>query len=102
MDVIEICSDFKNVLRHQRVSRIKRTFQPLSASGNLKFDEAILKFRNHRKAVEKEAEISHMIEEKKSREMVLRDRQAAEMRMRGWWILALETRVLTCTSPQTA
>jgi hypothetical protein len=34
-------------------------------------EEAVLRFRQHRKAVEKEVEICHMIEEEEARDLVL-------------------------------
>jgi hypothetical protein len=56
---------------------MKRVFKPLSL--DKPFDEAITRFRNHKKTVEKEAETSHMIEEAEERALVLRNRQLQEI-----------------------
>jgi hypothetical protein len=45
-------------------------------------EDAVLRFRQHRKVVEKEAEICHMIEEKEARDLVVRNNAAAEARER--------------------
>lgn len=41
-----------------------------------------MRFRKHRKAVDKEAELCHMIEEKEARDLVVRNHEAAEARER--------------------
>jgi len=40
-------------------------------------------FRKHRKEVDKQAEVCHMIEEKEARELVIRNNEAAAARERG-------------------
>jgi hypothetical protein len=61
---------------------MKRMFQPLSPALKLKLDDAVMRFRQHRKAVDKEAELCHMIEEKEARDLVVRNYAAAEARER--------------------
>jgi hypothetical protein len=81
LDIIHICIDFKRSLQEQKASRLKRAFLPLSSSANAHFDDAVTRFRTHRKTVEKEADLCHMIEFKESREMVLREKIEAETRL---------------------
>jgi hypothetical protein len=70
------------LLRNQRKSAAKRIFQPLSPTLKVHLEDAVLRFRQHRKVVEKEAEICHMIEEKEARDLVVRNNAAAEARER--------------------
>jgi hypothetical protein len=49
---------------------------------NAHLEEAVHRFREHRKEVDKEAEVCHMIEEKEARDLVLRNTAAAEARER--------------------
>jgi hypothetical protein len=70
------------LLRNQKKSSVKRIFQPLSPTLNAHLEDAILRFRQHRKAVDKEAELCHMIEEKEARDLVVRNHAAAEARER--------------------
>jgi hypothetical protein len=58
-------------------------FKPLSPALNAHLEEAVERFRQHRKEVDKEAEVCHMIEEKEARDLVLRNNAAAEARERG-------------------
>jgi hypothetical protein len=81
--IIEICTDFKNTLQEQKISSLKRIFKPLSTSESARFDGAIVAFQNHRKLVETEAHLSHMVEESKARGMALHDKEEAEKRARG-------------------
>lgn len=67
----------------QKKSTVKRIFQPISPALNAHLEDAILRFRRHRRAVKKEAELCHMIEEKESRDLVVRNHAAAEARERG-------------------
>jgi hypothetical protein len=62
---------------------VKRIFQPLSPALNAHLEDAVLRFRQHRKTVDKEAELCHMIEEKEARDLVVRNHAAAEARERG-------------------
>jgi len=82
LDIISLCTEFKTLLRGQKSSTAKRLFQPLSPALKIHLEEAVLRFRQHRKAVEKEVEICHMIEEKEARDLVLRNNAAAEARER--------------------
>ena len=61
---------------------MRRIFQPLSPALNVHFEDAVLRFRQHRKIVDKEAEVCHMIEEKDARDLVVRNHAAAEARER--------------------
>lgn len=83
LDIIVLCTEFKTVLLNQKKSSVKRIFKPLSPALNAQLDAAVLRFRQHRKAVEKEAEICHMIEEKEARDLVVRNQATAEARERG-------------------
>jgi len=80
LDIISLCTEFKTLLRNQKISSLKRIFQPLSPALNARLEEAVLRFRNHRKAVDKEAEICHMIEEKEARDLVNAAAEARERR----------------------
>lgn len=82
LDIILLCTEFKSLLRIQRRSSVRRLFQPLSPALNSHLDDAIVRFRQHREAVDKEAAVCHMIEEKESRDLVLRNNEAAEARKR--------------------
>jgi len=62
---------------------MKRIMTPMSSKLNTQLEEAILHFRQHRKTVEKEAQVCHMIEEKEMRDLVLRNSEAAKARERG-------------------
>jgi hypothetical protein len=70
-------------LQNQKKSTVKRLFQPISPALNSHLEEAIVRFRNHRKEVVKEAELCHMIEEKQARDLVLRNNEATKARERG-------------------
>jgi hypothetical protein len=83
VDIIFLCTEFKTLLRNQKTSTVRRFLHPLSPTLNARLDEALERFRKHRKAVDKEAEVCHMIEEKKARDLVLRNTVAAEARERG-------------------
>ncbi len=83
LDIIHLCTDFKVLLQSQKKSSVKRIFQPLSPALNAQLENSILRFRQHRKALEKEAGLCHMIEEKESRDLVLRNAEAAKARERG-------------------
>jgi hypothetical protein len=83
LDIIQLCTEFKTLLQTQEKSTMKRIFQPLSPTLNARLEEAVARFRKHRKEVDKEAEVCHMIDEKEARDVVLRNSQAAEARERG-------------------
>lgn len=80
--IIELCMDFKQTLRDQKSSSWKRALHPLSTGKSTRFEDAIAIFKKQSHLVEKEAQICHMIEEKNSRELVLRNEELAEMRRR--------------------
>ncbi|RDW62396.1 hypothetical protein BP6252_11829 [Coleophoma cylindrospora] len=82
LDIIVLCTEFRTLLQDQKKSTVKRLFQPVSPALNSHLQEAIVRFRNHRKKVEKEAELCHMIEEKEARDLVLRNTEAAKARER--------------------
>ncbi|KUJ17727.1 uncharacterized protein LY89DRAFT_60414 [Mollisia scopiformis] len=77
LDIIELCMDFKSMIKGQQRNPLKRVVH--SPSMEHKFKDAEARFRAHRKAVEKEAETCHMIEAAEARALVLRDRQLQEM-----------------------
>lgn len=68
------------MLQGQNKSSLKRLLKPLSPALNAHLEEAVERFREHRKEVDKEAEVCHMIEEKDARDLVLRNTAAAEAR----------------------
>ena len=82
LDIISLCTEFKTLLRNQKKSAAKRIFQPLSPTLKEHLEDAIVRFRKHRKVVDKEAELCHMIEEKEARDLVVRNHAAAEARER--------------------
>jgi len=59
LDIIELCTDIKKKIREQKTSRMKRVFQPLSASVNLQLEDYVVKFKDHQKTVETEAHLCH-------------------------------------------
>lgn len=85
LDIIVLCTEFKDLLRSQKKSALRRVLQPLSPALNEHLQEAVARFRQHRKEVDKEAEVCHMIEEKEARDLVLRNNAAAEARERGMY-----------------
>ena len=82
LDIIILCTEFKSLLLNQKNSSVKRLLQPLSSSLNRRLEEAVARFRKHRKEVDKQAEVCHMIEEKEARDLVLRNHAAAAARER--------------------
>ncbi len=83
LDIINICTEFQELLRVQRKSVFKRVLQPQTPTVNAHLEDVLDRFRKHRKSVEKEAEVCHMIEEKESRDLVLRNNALAEAKERG-------------------
>lgn len=81
LDIILLCIRFQTILKSQRKSKLARVFQPLSPALNAELDDAVKRFRDHRKMVEKESEIAHMIEEADARAMVEINKKA-ELRKR--------------------
>lgn len=69
------------MIKAQQKNPLKRIVHSSTMEQKLKDSEA--RFRAHKKAVEKEAETSHMIEAAEARAVVLRDRQLQEMNNRG-------------------
>jgi len=88
--IITLCTEFRTLLRAQSTSSIKRMLKPLSPALNAHLEGAVERFRQHRKEVDKEAEVCNMIEEKEARGLVLRNNAAAEARERGTWIGATQ------------
>ncbi|KUJ07177.1 uncharacterized protein LY89DRAFT_370709 [Mollisia scopiformis] len=66
LDIITLCTNFRQTIRDHQASKVRRIFKPLS--NNLQSDEAIEKFRQHRQNVEDEANLCHMIEASEERE----------------------------------
>jgi hypothetical protein len=65
LDIIRLCFDFKELFREHRSSSLTRIWRPFAL--NTHFEDAIQRFREHRKSVEKEAETCHMIEAAEAR-----------------------------------
>ncbi|KAH6684268.1 hypothetical protein B0J14DRAFT_572528 [Halenospora varia] len=82
LDIIVLCTEFTRLLRGHEKSHVKRFFQPHSPALNSHLDQAISRFREHRKTVEKEAEVCHMLEQKEARDLVLRNEALAKARER--------------------
>ncbi|KAH7348858.1 hypothetical protein BKA65DRAFT_550923 [Rhexocercosporidium sp. MPI-PUGE-AT-0058] len=70
LDIIVLCTQFRKTIREQK-SSFRRLVKPLSL--DRQFDEAVERFREHKKMVEDEASLCHMIEasEKRDEEMTL-------------------------------
>lgn len=79
LDLIVLCTQFRAIIRDHRASKVRRILKPLSI--HHQFDEAIEKFRRHRKEVEKEVATCHMIEaaEERDKRLML----AASQRRQG-------------------
>ncbi|KAG4436826.1 hypothetical protein IFR05_007675 [Cadophora sp. M221] len=71
LDIIVLCAQFRKTIHEQKSSTLRRLYKPLSL--NRQLDEAVERFREHRKNVEKEAQLCHMIEaaEKRDEELTL-------------------------------
>ncbi|KAL3425249.1 hypothetical protein PVAG01_02040, partial [Phlyctema vagabunda] len=83
LDIIELCIQFRTLIKAQEKSTLRRVIQPLSSDVEKQSKDAEAKFRAHRKTVEREAETCHMIEAAEVRAIVLRDRQLQEMNDRA-------------------
>jgi len=83
LDIIVLCTEFRRLLQCSKKSSLRRVFQLISPALNNRLEEAIKTFRRHRKEVDKQAEVCHMIEEKEARELVIRNNEAAAARERG-------------------
>ena len=86
VDIIEFCSDAKAVFRRgQRASLaslkfgFKLTWKPFESQFGQKLDN----FRNHRKNVEKEAGLSHMVEAADARALALVNHLQLEKMKKG-------------------
>jgi hypothetical protein len=77
LDIITLCTEFRKSILEQKSSKVRRILKPLSF--DKQFDGAIDRFRQHRKNVENEAIICHMIEAAEQRDALL-VLQAAERR----------------------
>ncbi|KAF7944130.1 hypothetical protein EAE96_010534 [Botrytis aclada] len=78
LDIIVLCSDFKDILTGQKSSFFKRLRSPLSTSLGAQLDNAVQKFEGHRKTVESEAKMCHYIEAKESKELEVRERMRSK------------------------
>ncbi|CCD48783.1 hypothetical protein BofuT4_P034250.1 [Botrytis cinerea T4] len=78
LDIIVLCLNFKSILTGQKSSFVKRLRSPLSTSLGEQLDNAVQTFKEHRKAVDSEANICHFIEAKESRELELRERMRSK------------------------
>ncbi|KAL2064621.1 hypothetical protein VTL71DRAFT_3758 [Oculimacula yallundae] len=70
LDIIVLCTQFRKTLREQKASSFRRLLKPMSL--DRQFDEAVERFRQHKKAIDEEARICHMIEaaEKRDKELI--------------------------------
>lgn len=82
LDIIVLCTEFKDLLLSQKQPSVKRIFQPLSTSLNVHLDGAVARFRRHCEEVDKQTEVCHMIEAREARDLVKRNIEAAEARER--------------------
>lgn len=82
LDIIVFCTECKKSMSALQRSSVKRIFQPLSPALNTQLDDAVQRFRTHRKLVDKEAEVCHLIEEKQNRDLVQRNEEIARARER--------------------
>jgi len=55
LDILLLCNRIQTTLKTQRQSKLARVFQPLSSSMDIELDDAVNRFRDHRKVIEKEA-----------------------------------------------
>ncbi len=86
MDIIVFCSDAKAVFRRgQRASltNLKVGFKLMWKPFESQFGQQLHNFRNHRKNVEKEAGLSHMVEAADTRALVLADHLQLERIKKG-------------------
>lgn len=81
LDIIELCFDFRKLLQEQKTSSLKRILKPISIDG--KFEEAIQRFREHRKIVDKEAQLCHMIEAAETKALVQAHKTLVEVDRKG-------------------
>ena len=83
LDIIELCMEFRSIIKEQQKHPLKRVLQPLSSGVDQKLKDAETRFRAHRKTVEKEAEVCNMIEAAEVRAVVLRDKKLRQLQDQG-------------------
>jgi hypothetical protein len=83
LDIIELCMEFRSMIKEQQKNPLKRVIQPLSSGVGQKLKDAETRFRAHRKTVEKEAEVCNMIEAAEVRAVVLRDKKLRQLQDQG-------------------
>jgi hypothetical protein len=83
LDIIELCMEFRSMIKEQQKHPLKRVVQPLSSGVDQKLKDAETRFRAHRKTVEKEAEVCNMIEAAEVRDVVLRDQKLRQLQDQG-------------------
>lgn len=82
LDVIVLCIDFRNMLRHQTKSRgLPRVLKPVGFE--CQFSDAVQRFRKHRRRVEREAERCLMHEEAEAKLLEEKKRGMQEMSNKG-------------------
>lgn len=92
VDIIEFCSDAKVVFRRgQRASlaSLKFGFRLIWKPFESQFGQKLDRFRNHRKNVEKEAGLSHMVEAADSRALTLFNHLQLEKLKKGGHIVTV-------------
>jgi hypothetical protein len=83
LDIIELCMEFKSMIKEQQKHPLKRVVQGLSSGVDQKLKDAETRFRAHRKTVEKEAEVCNMIEAAEVRAVVLRNNKLRQLQDQG-------------------
>ena len=96
VDVIVFCSDVKAVFRRgQRASltSLKIGFKLIWKPFESQFGQQLDNFRNHRKNVEKEVGLSHMVEAADSRALVLANHSQLERTKEGERLMTIAERL---------
>lgn len=86
VDVVVFCSDAKAVFRRGKrgpLTSVKVGFKLLWKPFESQFGQQLDNFRNHRKIVEKEAGLSHMVEAADARALALANHLQLEKTMKG-------------------
>lgn len=93
-DIITLCIKFREILQSQTRSSLKRFSRPLLL--DVQYEDALERFRNHKKMVEKEAETCHMIDAAESRALALRNQELQELREKGSCVLGSDHSAKFC------
>ena len=91
LDVITFCSDAKALFRRGQpasITSLKVGFKLVWKPFESQFGHQLDNFRNHRKNVEKEAGLSHMIEAADARALALANHSQLEIKNKGTCLVA--------------